>query len=673
MRAITSRVGLVLAAVLPLGLTTGLLMAPSAQAETIYTIADVQQHAVELNCWSAIDGGVYDLTAFIPIHKGGPGVIIAMCGKDGSTTFHRQHGTQSSPATTLARYRIGALGTTTPTPTPTTTPTPAPTPTPTPTTAGTSFTATQVAAHSTEGDCWSAIDTSVYNLTAFIPLHNGGKAVIIALCGKNGTASFHGQHGTSSTPASTLARYRIGSFAGGTFPTPAPTVAAQGTYTWAQVAAHATPGDCWVVINTTVYDLTKFLPIHPRAGVIDPVCGKDGTTLFTTQHSLTATAKLTTLNTYKIGTVTGTATLAALGSYTAAQLAAHSTAANCWVAISGSVYDLSKWLTANLHPGGTAVIAPVCGKDGTTLFTTQHSSTATAKLGVLSTYKIGTYLGGATTTAVVLGNYTLADVQKHASETDCWTVVGKWVYDVTKWIPVHPGGKPVVIAMCGNDGSAMYLAQHSVDPVPASTLATYKIGTFVPTPAAATATTVSAPAAATTSAVKTFTFRQIHRHRTAKNCWSVVNRNVYNLTPWTKRHANHRAFIKLMCGKNGTASFNRNSGSVAKSNTKLLKFFIGTLPASTTTAVPAAAPAAAPAPSTYTMADVAKHGTATDCWSAISGGVYDLTAWVGQHPGGKAAITGICGKDGTSSFNAIHSSSATAKAALAKLQVGTLG
>jgi L-lactate dehydrogenase (cytochrome) len=30
-----------------------------------------------------------------------------------------------------------------------------------------------------------------------------------------------------------------------------------------EVAKHANPDDCWIVVNGKVYDLTKFAPNHP--------------------------------------------------------------------------------------------------------------------------------------------------------------------------------------------------------------------------------------------------------------------------------------------------------------------------------------------------------------------------------------------------------------------------
>jgi hypothetical protein len=64
---------------------------------------------------------------------------------------------------------------------------------------------------------------------------------------------------------------------------------------------------------------------------------------------------------------------------------------------------------------------------------------------------------------------------------------------------------------------------------------------------------------------------------------------------------------------------------------------------------------------TYTLADVAKHATATDCWMVLNTNkVYNFTAFVPMHPGGSAMVP-YCGKDGTQAFtNLPHSANAVA-------------
>lgn len=78
---------------------------------------------------------------------------------------------------------------------------------------------------------------------------------------------------------------------------------------------------------------------------------------------------------------------------------------------------------------------------------------------------------------------------------------------------------------------------------------------------------------------------------------------------------------------------------------------------STPIVTPPPAQVSIPAPTTepsFTMTQVQMHNSKSDCWSAINGKIYDLTSWIGQHPGGKSAIISICGKDGSAAFNDQH-------------------
>jgi cytochrome b involved in lipid metabolism len=86
---------------------------PAAPAPTptiaSYTLAQVGEHGVEGNCWSAINGQVYDLGAWINKHPGGDRAILSICGKDGSAAFNGQHGGDKKPERVLAGFEIGVL------------------------------------------------------------------------------------------------------------------------------------------------------------------------------------------------------------------------------------------------------------------------------------------------------------------------------------------------------------------------------------------------------------------------------------------------------------------------------------------------------------------------------------------------------------------------------------
>jgi hypothetical protein len=90
-----------------------------------------------------------------------------------------------------------------------------------------------------------------------------------------------------------------------------------------------------------------------------------------------------------------------------------------------------------------------------------------------------------------------------------------------------------------------------------------------------------------------------------------------------------------------------------------------------------AAPTPAPEPTKtqealYTMAKVKENNSAASCWSAINGNVYNLTQWINSHPGRPAPILGLCGTDGTSSFNARHRGQSNPTSTLAGYLLGPL-
>ncbi len=71
------------------------------------------------------------------------------------------------------------------------------------------YTAAAVATHNTKADCWSIINSNVYDLTSYIPRHPGGSQNIVDICGKDGTSAFTGQHGGSSKPEAILAGFYL--------------------------------------------------------------------------------------------------------------------------------------------------------------------------------------------------------------------------------------------------------------------------------------------------------------------------------------------------------------------------------------------------------------------------------------------------------------------------------
>ncbi len=49
--------------------------------------------------------------------------------------------------------------------------------------------------------------------------------------------------------------------------------------------------------------------------------------------------------------------------------------------------------------------------------------------------------------------------------------------------------------------------------------------------------------------------------------------------------------------------------------------------------------------------ELARHASAKDCWMAIRGAVYDVTAYLPQHPTPPEIINAWCGKEATEAYN----------------------
>lgn len=83
-------------------------------------------------------------------------------------------------------------------------------------------------------------------------------------------------------------------------------------------------------------------------------------------------------------------------------------------------------------------------------------------------------------------------------------------------------------------------------------------------------------------------------------------------------------------------------------------------------------PATVPSPGIYTMAQVETHASGSSCWTVVNGNVYDVTAWISKHPGGRGAIMGMCGRDASAAFDGQHGGQRRPEAELANYKIGVL-
>ncbi|MEI6529334.1 MAG: cytochrome b5 domain-containing protein [Candidatus Falkowbacteria bacterium] len=195
-----------------------------------------------------------------------------------------------------------------------------------------------------------------------------------------------------------------------------------------EIAKHNSAGDCWLLINNKVYNVTSFIAAHPGgAGTIIPNCGKESTQAYntkgsnnshsanansmlvdyyigyldqifsdaknipsasatqTSQNNLAASSPSTPTTNQAAASVTTppAPVIAASVTLNMTEIVKHNSSRDCWLLINNKVYNVTSFIAA--HPGGSGTIIPNCGKDSTWAYNTKggnspHSANANAML-----------------------------------------------------------------------------------------------------------------------------------------------------------------------------------------------------------------------------------------------------------------------------------------------------
>jgi len=71
--------------------------------------------------------------------------------------------------------------------------------------------------------------------------------------------------------------------------------------------------------------------------------------------------------------------------------------------------------------------------------------------------------------------YTLDEVAEHYTQDDCWVILYDRVYDLTRFLRLHPGGADIVLENGGRDASSAF---HGVghSPAAAEMMRKYQVG-----------------------------------------------------------------------------------------------------------------------------------------------------------------------------------------------------
>jgi flavocytochrome c len=156
------------------------------------------------------------------------------------------------------------------------------------------------------------------------------------------------------------------------------------------------------------------------------------------------------------------------------ELSQHKSMDDCWVGLQGQVYDLSRF--AQHHPGGSRSIHSLAGTDATHIFSKIHSDHL---LDRIQKDRVGTLKVSGTRDAVdfddavdvnngdlsstppsVLRDVSQTELERHNRPDDCWVVLHGMVYDLTDFLPVHPGGAYMIEKHAGKDGTLPFQVLH---------------------------------------------------------------------------------------------------------------------------------------------------------------------------------------------------------------------
>jgi cytochrome b involved in lipid metabolism len=77
-----------------------------------YTLQQVAEHRTLQDCWMAVEGVVYDFTAYIPDHPTPPFVLEQWCGKDATEGMRTKgYGRDHTPSAwaMMEQYQVGQL------------------------------------------------------------------------------------------------------------------------------------------------------------------------------------------------------------------------------------------------------------------------------------------------------------------------------------------------------------------------------------------------------------------------------------------------------------------------------------------------------------------------------------------------------------------------------------
>merc|ERR1712079_646151 len=148
--------------------------------------------------------------------------------------------------------------------------------------------------------------------------------------------------------------------------------------------------------------------------------------------------------------------------------------------------------------------------------------------------------------------FSMEDVGKHTTKTDCWVVLHNRVLNVTSFLSQHPGGELAILTFAGKDATAEFDMIHPPDVV----------GKYAPDAVIGELGAGGGDEESEeeeedddTGAGGGFTVEEVAKHTTKEDCWVILHGNVLNVTSFLSQHPGGELAILTFAGKDATAEF----------------------------------------------------------------------------------------------------------------------
>lgn len=85
------------------------LGAATSATMTSYTMTTIALHHTATNCWTTINGSVYDFTPWLTQHSTDQQAVLTLCGTDSTAAFNAEYAGTAKPVQGLKTFLIGTL------------------------------------------------------------------------------------------------------------------------------------------------------------------------------------------------------------------------------------------------------------------------------------------------------------------------------------------------------------------------------------------------------------------------------------------------------------------------------------------------------------------------------------------------------------------------------------